>query len=122
MLESGQVAVSGTATQDEWDREADFCRVPNGFTARRERLLLDVMRRCREGGVALVSAPAGFGKTALLLQYAAAVQEDPAYGHVLVMDASGMLGSEIATRIDSYLIETPQALHPVIVVETTCPG
>lgn len=117
MLESGQVAVSGTVTPDRPDREVDFCRVPSGFTARRDRLLHDVMRRCREGGVALVSAPAGFGKTALLLQYAAAVQEDPAYGHALVIDASGMLGAEIVARIESYLAETPQALHPVVVVD-----
>ncbi len=117
MLESGQVAVSGTVALDERDREVDFCRVPSGFTARRDRLLRDVVRRCREGGVALVSAPAGFGKTALLLQYAAAVQEDPSYGHVLVIDASGMLGTEIAARIESYLAETPQTLHPVVVVD-----
>ncbi len=117
MLESGRVAASETVMQSEEEREVDFCRVPSGFTARRERLLLDVMRRCRDGGVALVSAPAGFGKTALLLQYAAAIREDPAYGHALVIDASGMLGAEIAERIDAYLAETPQALHPVIVVD-----
>ncbi len=117
MLASEQVAVPELTLEEEVMGEVDFCRVPSGFTARRDRILLDMARRCHKEGIVLVLAPAGFGKTALLLQYAASIQEDPSRGSVHVMDATSMLGAEIAQEVEEYLDSVPQALHPVVVVD-----
>ena len=67
-------------------REAEIGRVhdaqwplPMGpsFTVARTQLIQEMVRSVRRSGVVVLCAPSGFGKTALLLQFADEVRRDP---------------------------------------------
>ena len=95
----------------------EFCRVPVGFSARRDRLVQDLVRKCRDTGIAVVSAPAGFGKTALLLQYAESIKDDMTRGGVGLVDAQGMRPAELAQRLRHIQSEIVPSASPVVVVD-----
>ena len=92
-------------------------KVPVGFTAQRDRLLRDVARRCANCGIVIVSAPAGFGKTALLLQYAAVVRADPSRGYAQVFSATGMNVHELLEKIDELEENAPLVCKPLIAID-----
>ena len=91
----------------------EFYRVPAGFSARRDRLVQDLVRKCRDGGMAVVSAPAGFGKTALLLQYADSIKEDMTRGDVVLSMRRECVPLSLGSVCDVYSAISRQPLRPL---------
>ena len=77
----------------------------------------DLVRKCRDGGMAVVSAPAGFGKTALLLQYADSIKEDMTRGDVGLIDAQGMRPAELGERLRRLQRDIAPTASPVVIVD-----
>lgn len=87
------------------------------FTVRRTELLRDMVASGAEAGVVLVRAPAGFGKTALLLQYVQEVLGDPARGSAKLIDAEGLSVDELLARIDHAISSMPPATRPLVAID-----
>ena len=108
-------------TQDEdvevngaW--EADDLTV-SGFTVTRKRLLRELMVNGREAGITIVCAPHGMGKTALLLQYAAMVKNDPSRGYAEVIDAETWDALDVLKRLDALMEDFPGRMSPLVVID-----
>ena len=117
MREAECAATALAEPEDTLSSEEEFFRVPTGFTARRDRVLRVLIRTCREDGVATVCAPAGFGKTALLLQYAALVNDDMTRGEARVLDASGMTVTESFKIAERALQDLDGTMRPVVAID-----
>ena len=87
------------------------------YTVRRTELLRDMMVSGAEAGVVLVRAPAGFGKTALLLQYVQEVLGDPARGSAKLIDAERLPTDELLARIDHAISSMPPATRPLVAID-----
>lgn len=84
---------------------------------KRERLIHELDAHGGEGGATFVCAPDGFGKTALLLQYVAAVREDPARGAARVIDASTMDADALGRALQTCGDELDPKMRPVVAVD-----
>lgn len=107
-------------------REAEIGRVhdaqwplPMGpsFTVARTQLIQEMVRSVRRSGVVVLCAPSGFGKTALLLQFADEVRRDPGRGTVRVVDAREAMLDELIVQLDTIERECAQVPHPVIAID-----
>ena len=98
-------------------------RLPMGesFTVKRVDLLRELTKQCRAAGMAVLVAPEGFGKTALLIQYAEEVRSDPLRGVARIMDAKGKSPAELATELAACRLELPQATRPLIAIDDVPP-
>ena len=90
---------------------------PFGLTVRRERLLGRLSIDGRDAGITIVNAPAGFGKTALLVQYAKLIREDPSRGVVRLIDAQGMDEAQLGRALQACGEELEPAMRPLVVVD-----
>ena len=88
-----------------------------GCIVKRDRLLRELETRGREAGISVVCAPDGFGKTALLLQYAAVVQGDPSRGMARVVDASSMDAAALGRTLQGCAEEMEPAMQPLIAID-----
>ena len=107
-------------------REAEIGRVhdaqwplPMGpsFTVARTQLIQEMVRSVRRSGVVVLCAPSGFGKTALLLQFADEVRRDPGRGTARVVDAREAMLDELIVQLDTIERECAQVPHPVIAID-----
>lgn len=73
-----------------------------GITVVRDRLLRELDTQGRHAGITFICAAEGMGKTAILLQYASKVQEDPSRGDVTLWDGSDLDAERIVQRFDRY--------------------
>lgn len=89
----------------------------HGLMVTRERLLKEMVIRGAEAGITVVCAPDGMGKTALLLQYVAAVQSDPARGSARLIDAQGMSHEQLYELLKRLPETMPGALRPLVAVD-----
>ena len=98
-------------------------RFPMGasFTVRREDLMREVVRSARDAGIVLVVAPAGFGKTALLIQYVEEVRSDPGRGVAVLLDVEGCSASEVRKRMGGIVETLDAAAHPLIALDNLSP-
>lgn len=94
-------------------------RLPMGesFTVRRTDLLRELTKRAHAAGAVMLVAPRGFGKTALLLQYADEVTGDPSRGVARVIDAEGLGVEEVHQTLRECREEMPPALRPLVAVD-----
>ena len=87
-----------------------------GVIVKRDRLVASVLGRCGDAGAAVVCAPDGFGKSALLMQCVSEVQDRRGTGAARLLDASRLPKDEIWGRLEALARgEAPDA-------EGTLPG
>lgn len=99
------------------DHEKAAIGVYAGLIVKRDRLLHDLAAKGRSAGITIISAPKGFGKTALALQYVAVVQTDPTRGFAQIIDADGMTKHELVRRLDEIGRSVPSGLGPLVVID-----
>lgn len=87
------------------------------FTVARTQLIREMVRSVRRSGVVVLCAPSGFGKTALLLQFADEVRRDPGRGTARVVDAREAMLDELIVQLDTIERECAQVPHPVIAID-----
>lgn len=87
------------------------------FTVARGDLVRAITRAARRAGVVVLCAPRGFGKTALLLQYADEVRRDPGRGSARIVDARGALPEELLLQIEEAETECPAAVRPLVAID-----
>lgn len=91
-----------------------------GFIVKREGILarINAVRR-REGlaGIALVTAPSGFGKTALLIQYVGQAQEDPGRCGAVLKSAAAMSFEDLRADLERTATEFNPKLHPLVAID-----
>lgn len=80
----------------------------------RERLIRNVAALAGEAGIVLVQAPAGFGKTSLLLLYSAWVKANPKRGLAKLVDASKLEVERVCGILDDAAHETIAAERPLV--------
>lgn len=94
-------------------------RLPMGesFTVQRTDLLRELTKKVLSAGMVVLVAPEGFGKTALLLQYAEEVRSDPSRGMARVIDAAGLSCSEVLAQMRASREELPVGLDPLVAID-----
>lgn len=80
----------------------------------REQLMRSISAMGRDAGIVLVQAPAGFGKTSLLLLYSAWVKEDPQRGQAWLIDASRREIKGVIEFLDDAAHESIAAVRPLL--------
>ena len=80
----------------------------------REQLMRSISAMGRDAGIVLVQAPAGFGKTSLLLLYSAWVKEDPQRGQARLIDASRREIKGVIEFLDDAAHESIAAVRPLL--------
>ena len=93
-----------------------------GLMVRRARLLRDLATQGRRAGLSVVCAPDGWGKTALLLQYADECARDRTRGAVRLFDAGSWDMLELTRSLDDAFCELSRCEgSPVILVDNVPP-
>lgn len=88
-----------------------------GFMVTRKRLLRELVANGRKAGITLICAPHGMGKTALLLQYAAMVKNDPSRGFARVIDVEAWDVLDVLKQLDELANELPARMAPLVVID-----
>lgn len=105
------------ATYEDGADSGDGSSRSRGFTVRRERLLRDLETKGRAAGISVLCAPDGFGKTALLLQYASEVRDDAARGMVQLIIAGELGADELLRELRDAEDNLEVRRHPLIVID-----
>ena len=94
-------------------------RLPMGssFTVRRTELVRSIVKHEGESGICVITAPDGFGKTALCLQYAEEVRSDPGRGDACLIDAAAMSCVDVIAAINDAACKMRAALRPAVIVD-----
>ena len=88
-----------------------------GFMVYRRRIVRDLVIKGRRAGIVLISAPEGFGKTALLLQYVEEVKSDPTRGDVKIIEAAGSTASEVFMQLDVVAEQLAGRPHSMVAID-----
>lgn len=94
-------------------------QLPTGpsFMVRRTRLIQELIQQVSSAGIAVLCAPPGFGKTALLIQYVDEVANDPQRGAARLVDAEGAVVSELAIQLEGIAEELAHAVRPALAID-----
>ena len=87
------------------------------FMVYRGRMIRDLVLKGRRAGIVLISAPEGFGKTAVLLQYVEEVKGDPTRGDVKVIEAAGSIASELFMQLEVVAEQLLGKPHSLIAID-----
>lgn len=87
-----------------------------GYLVLRERLVSAVLSQ-RDAAISVLCAPRGFGKTAMLLQCASEVRNDPDRGVAELMTADGRSFDELLDKIDALVEDLSPAMHPLLGID-----
>lgn len=87
------------------------------FMVRRTQLIQDIVRQVAQTGIGVLCAPVGFGKTALLIQYADEIANDPERGAVRVIDAADSVPAELSLQLESVMRECAHAQRPAVAID-----
>ena len=79
----------------------------DGVMVERGKLVRNVLAQMDAAGLVFICAPEGFGKTALLLQAAAVLSENPACGPVRTVSFGGMRASEMVDALEELSSGVP---------------
>ena len=99
------------------DGRLDLMPMGTSFMVYRRRMIQDLILKGRRAGIVLISAPEGFGKTAVLLQYAEEVRSDPTRGDVRIIEAAGSIASEIFMQLDVVAEQLVGKLRSLIAID-----
>lgn len=102
---------------DEESRVGAAVRMYSGMIVKRGRLVQEVLDRCNNRGIALVCAPSGFGKTALLLQCVSSVQSRTPRGEALLIDAGRMREPDLERRLEELERTVPDHPHALVAID-----
>lgn len=91
--------------------------VRSGTIVKRDRLVGEVLSQADRTGVAVLSAPKGFGKTALLLQCISAVQADSKRGGAQLIDAGRLSTSKLMEELDEFEQQDNQAGQRLLAID-----
>lgn len=80
----------------------------------REQLVRSIAAMGAEAGIVLLQAPAGFGKTSLLLLYSAWVKVDPKRGIAKLIDGSKLKNEQLCEFLNDAAHEAIAAARPLI--------
>ena len=122
VAKAGEQTATQTGKRDGRPPQPPCLPMGESFTVRRVELLRDLVKQGRNAGIVIVVAPRGFGKTALLLQYADEIRSDPGCGYAKAVDAAGMEIQELLAALDTCEAELPAKLHPLIAVDNVPDG
>lgn len=94
-------------------------QLPTGpsFMVRRTRLIQELIQQVSSAGIAVLCAPPGFGKTALLIQYVDEVANDPQRGAARLVDAESAVVSELAIQLEGIAEELAHAVRPALAID-----
>ena len=87
------------------------------FMVRRTPLVQELMRQVASAGIAVLCAPAGFGKTALLIQYIDEVVNDPERGTARLIDAEDAVLAELSVQLEESIEELSGAFRPALAID-----
>lgn len=99
------------------DHEKSAIGAYAGLIVKRDRLLHDLAMHGVDAGISVVSAPRGFGVSALLRQYASIVQADPARGAARVIDAARLDLDGLESAIDEAIDAMAAGSRPLIAID-----
>lgn len=88
-----------------------------GFMVYRGRMIHDLVLKGRRAGIVLISAPEGFGKTAVLLQYVEEVKSDSTRGDVKIIEAAGSIASELFMQLEVVSEQLVDQPHSMIAID-----
>ncbi|MBE6469889.1 MAG: hypothetical protein E7001_08115 [Coriobacteriaceae bacterium] len=89
----------------------------SGIIVARDHLVSDIIRQVRAVGIVVVCAPFGFGKTALMLQIAAAARSDSEPGTVRLIGGDGLSVRDLAERLEHLADELSGVPEPMVLVD-----
>ncbi|MDY2777382.1 MAG: BTAD domain-containing putative transcriptional regulator [Collinsella sp.] len=88
-----------------------------GLLVERTRLVRSVVEQLHRHGVVFVCAPAGFGKTALLMQCTAISKDNPESGDVRLLDAHGLGQAEMISVLGELLCDLRGRRRPLVAID-----
>lgn len=112
-----QIAESPVDAYEMADHEKTAMGAYAGLIVKRDRLLHELAEKGRSAGITVVSAPRGYGKTALVLQYASIVQADPARGGARVVDGEGLGREGLANLLDELESAIVPGVRPLLAID-----
>ncbi|MDO4437422.1 MAG: BTAD domain-containing putative transcriptional regulator [Coriobacteriaceae bacterium] len=83
----------------------------------RDRLMHELFEKGAAAGVTFVTAPDGFGKTALLNQYVLAVSSKPDRGVARLLDAAGLDEGELYEALKRMCDELEPRMRPLVAID-----
>lgn len=116
-INAGKRVLQGNHPHKTGARETRPLPMGPSFMVRRTRLLQDLIRQVSNAGIAVLCAPKGFGKTALLIQYVDEVASDPSRGYARLVDAEDAVFAELAVQLEEIMHECAQAVCPALAID-----
>lgn len=103
--------------EDRDDARQGLMPMGTGFMVYRRRMMQDLIVQGRRAGIVLISAPEGFGKTALLLQYVEEVRSDPTRGDVKIIEAAGSIAGELFMQLEVVAEQLGDRPHSMVAID-----
>ncbi|QWT17427.1 hypothetical protein KPC83_06200 [Collinsella sp. zg1085] len=92
-----------------------------GSMVLRERLVRTLLAEAKTAGIAFICAPKGFGKTSLLLQCSALIQNEPGQGMVSLVSGNKFCIQDLVKRIREIRTQIPESIHSFMFIDDLPP-